>query len=86
MDATYKTNKYNLHLIIISGVSSENKNVILSIAFVQKETSEVYQWLLQQLIDFNDGLEPGTIITDFDPCMCAGIEAAFSRNTTHLLC
>lgn len=34
MDATYKTNKYDLHLTIFSGVSSENKNVILAIAFV----------------------------------------------------
>lgn len=34
MDATYKTNKYDLHLTIMSGVSSENKNVILAIAFV----------------------------------------------------
>lgn len=34
MDATYKTNKYDLHLTILSGVSSENKNVILAIAFV----------------------------------------------------
>ena len=54
MDATYKTNKYDLHLTIFSGVSSENKNVILAIAFVQRETAEVYQWLLQQLKDFND--------------------------------
>ena len=34
MDATYKTNKYDMHLTIFSGVSSENKNVILAIAFV----------------------------------------------------
>lgn len=47
MDATYKTNKYDLHLTIVSGVSSENKNVILAIAFVQRETAEVYEWLLK---------------------------------------
>ena len=46
MDATYKTNKYDLHLTIFSGVSSENKNVILGIAFVQRETAETYEWLL----------------------------------------
>ena len=86
MDATYKTNKYDLHLTIFSGVSSENKNVILGIAFVQRETAEVYDWLLNQLREFSDGLEPKTIITDFDPSMCAGIESAFSSKTTHLLC
>ena len=86
MDATYKTNKYDLHLTILSGVSSENKNVILAIAFVQRETAEVYKWLLKQLVDFNNGLEPRTIITDFDPSMCAGIEQVFTPKTTHLLC
>lgn len=86
MDATYKTNKYDLHLTIFSGVSSENKNVILAIAFIQQETPEVYEWLLKQLLFFNEGKEPATIITDFDPSMCKGIETVFSNKVTHLLC
>ncbi len=46
MDATYKTNKYDLHLTVFSGVNSENKNVILGIGLVQRETAETYQWML----------------------------------------
>lgn len=85
MDATYKTNKYDLHLTIFSGVSSENKNIILAIAFVKRETAETYTWMLEELKKFTMGLEPKTIITDFDASMCAGIEEVFGK-TTHLLC
>jgi transposase-like protein len=46
MDATYKTNKYDLALTILSGVSSEGKNIILGVAFLSRETSEHYTWLL----------------------------------------
>lgn len=42
MDATYKTNKYDLALTIFSGVSSEGKNIILAIAFLSRETADHY--------------------------------------------
>jgi len=73
MDATYKTNKYDLHLTVFSGVNSENKNVILGIGLVQRETAETYRWMLQKLKEFSNGLQPKTIITDFDPNMCISI-------------
>lgn len=85
MDATYKTNKYDLALTIFSGVSSEGKNIVLGFAFLSRETFENYKWLLTQLVEFNEGKEPGTIITDFDSSMCKAIEDVFIK-TTHLLC
>lgn len=42
MDATYNTNKHNLALGIISGVSSEGKNIIMGIAFLARESTEHY--------------------------------------------
>ena len=73
MDATYKTNKHDLALTIISSVSGEGRNIILGIAFLSRETADHYVWLLEQLVEFT-GKEPGTIITDFDSSMCHGIE------------
>ncbi len=84
MDATYKTNKHELALTVISSVSGEGRNIILGFAFLSRETADHYIWLLQTLIEFT-GKEPGTIITDFDSSMCAGIEKIFNK-TTHLLC
>lgn len=74
MDATYNTNKHNLALAIISGVSSEGKNIIMGVAFLQRESTEHYRWLLNTLVDFSGGIEPTTFMTDFDSSMCGGIE------------
>ena len=85
MDATYNTNKHGLALAIISGISSEGKNIMLGISFLARESIDHYQWLLRTLVEFNDGIEPRTIMTDFDSSMCGAIEATFSK-TQHLLC
>ena len=85
MDATYNTNKHGLALAIISGISSEGKNIIMGIAFLARETVDHYQWLLKTLVEFSGGIEPKTFMTDFDSSMCGGIEATFHK-TTHLLC
>lgn len=69
MDATYKTNKYNMPLTVISSVNNEGKNVVLGFAIVEHETSETYEWLMNKLKEINDGVEPGVIHTDFDPAM-----------------
>lgn len=74
MDATYNTNKQNLALAILSGVSNEGKNIILAVAFLSRETADNYSWLLHTLMDMNSGIEPNTIITDFDSSMCQAIE------------
>jgi hypothetical protein len=79
MDATYNTNKQNLALAVISGVSGEGWNIILAIALLSRETAENYRWLLKELIEFNNGVEPNTIITDFDSSMCAAIESTFQK-------
>lgn len=85
MDATYKTNFHSLALTVFSGVNNEGKNVVLGFALVKRETMETYKWLLRNLLRFNEDLEPGTILTDFDPSMCGAIEKTL-KNTTHLLC
>ena len=85
MDATYKTNNQSLALTVISGITNEGKNVVLGFALVKRETMDTYKWLLSNLLKFNDDLEPGVILTDFDASMCGAIEKTFSK-TTHLLC
>ena len=46
MDATYCTNRHGLALAMVSGVSSEGRNVLLAVSFLAKETTEHYTWLL----------------------------------------
>lgn len=92
IDTTQKTNKYDMSLVTISGISSDNKNIVLAFALIQKEQAEVYEWILRKLKDFSGGLEPRCIITDYDLALCTAIERVYSApksggcGTTHLLC
>jgi hypothetical protein len=70
MDSTYNTNQLGLALAVVNGISSEGKNLILAVALMKEETAENYVWLLRQLTEMNDGLEPKAIMTDFDASMC----------------
>jgi len=46
---------------------------------------DTYEWILKNLVNFNQGEAPRVLLTDFDPSMSGAIERALP-NTTHLLC
>jgi hypothetical protein len=46
MDATYKTNKHDLALTLLTSVSGEGRNIILGFALLSRETAGHYVWLL----------------------------------------
>lgn len=48
--------------------------MVLGFALVKRETMDTYKWLLKNLVKFNDDVEPGAILTDFDPSMSGAIE------------
>lgn len=75
MDATYKTNNQQLALAVISGINNEGKNIVLGFGLVKRETMDTYKWVLNNLLRFNDGVEPGVILTDYDASMCGAIES-----------
>ena len=77
MDATYNTNQLGLVLTVLNGISSEGKNLIMGFALLAKETTENYQWLLRQLRDMNQQLEPKVIMTDFEASICQAIELEY---------
>ncbi len=77
MDVTYNTNQLGLTLVVISGILSEGKNGLMGFAFMARETTDNYVWLLSQLRDMNGGIEPNLLMTDFDIPMCSAIERVF---------
>lgn len=85
MDATYRTNHQGMALTIFTAVNNEGRNVIVAFGLVQRETMDTYEWLLKQLVNFNNGEAPKVLLTDFDPSMSGAIEKTLP-NTTHLLC
>lgn len=57
IDATYKTNKYKMLLIIIGGVTPLNINYYVAFAFVFKERNKVYKGLFECVNDIYEDLD-----------------------------
>ena len=49
MDATCKTNRFGMPLVLLAGVNEIKKTVILALALIQVEDGESYMWVLQQV-------------------------------------
>lgn len=57
---------------------------MMGMAFIARENSENYSWILTQLREMNSGIEPRTVITDFDIPMCSAIEKVYIRSNHFL--
>ena len=86
MDATYKTNKYNLPFLEIVGVTSTNKTFSIAFAFMHNEQISNYRWTLTCLkLTINNSFCPRVIVTDRDLALMKACEDVFPENN-HLLC
>ncbi|KAJ9541940.1 hypothetical protein OSB04_028446, partial [Centaurea solstitialis] len=74
MDATYKTNKYNLPFLEI-GVTSTNKTFSIAFAFMYNEQTSNYTWALTCLkLTINGSFWPRVIVTDRDLALMKACE------------
>lgn len=75
-DNTYKTNQFNMPLNVLVIVNNDGKSHLVGCSLVSGETTQDYEWILQQLLEANDNLPPHVILVDEDPAMeaaCANI-------------
>ena len=82
VDATYKTNKYQIPLVVSTGISNEGKNVLFGLCLMNDETYESYRWALKKFFQHNKSI-PELILTDQDPAIIKAVE---QENSVHLLC
>ncbi|KAF5783729.1 putative MULE transposase domain, FHY3/FAR1 family [Helianthus annuus] len=67
IDATYKTNIYNMPFIQIVGMTPTNKSFIIAHAVVSKERGDNFVWVLERVKAMLDEcMEPRVILTDRD--------------------
>ena len=86
MDCTYKTNKYNMPLLDIIGVTCFNTSFYSGFAFLDKEDEENYTWALRAFKKILvEGNGPSVIMTDRELALINGIKSVFP-NTKSLLC
>ncbi|TYG40109.1 hypothetical protein ES288_D12G066900v1 [Gossypium darwinii] len=65
VDATYKTNKYDLPFVQIVGVTSTNKTFSIAFAFIINEKEEKYNWALTCLkLTLEECMYPRVTATD----------------------
>ncbi|XP_015961748.1 protein FAR1-RELATED SEQUENCE 5-like [Arachis duranensis] len=84
-DATYGWNKYNLPVIVFSGVNHHNQTCVFATAMVSCESITSYVWVLRKLLECMGGKAPTAVITDGDRSMRVAIQEVFP-NAHHRLC
>ncbi|XP_016169062.1 protein FAR1-RELATED SEQUENCE 5-like [Arachis ipaensis] len=84
-DATYGRNKYNLPVVVFSGVNHHNQTCVFGTAMVSCESQESYIWVLRQFLECMQGKAPHSVITDGDPAMRIAIRSVFPE-AHHRLC
>jgi hypothetical protein len=86
IDATYKTNLYNLPLVEIVGVTSTSKTFSIAYAFVEYEQEAHYKWVLQCLKStLGEGFAVRVVLTDRDLALMKACTDVMP-DVKHLLC
>ncbi|XP_057808414.1 protein FAR1-RELATED SEQUENCE 5-like [Salvia miltiorrhiza] len=85
VDATYKTNKYDLICVPIVGINHHRMNVMFAIAFLSNEKTESYEWLFSTFLESMYHREPSIIFSDQDQALMNGVDVTF-RDAKHWLC
>ena len=87
MDATYKTNRFNMPLLIISSVDQFGHSYIVACSLLLSETTESYGYALESFKRLFEHVvfEVSTIITDQETAFINAINSSFP-GATHQLC
>jgi hypothetical protein len=88
LDATYKTNRFNLPLINICTMTATNETLLIGQAFITHEEIGDYEWVLQfykKLCDQQVIPYPKTIISDKAGGMLGAVPLVFPE-AYHMLC
>lgn len=86
MDCTYKTNRYNLPLLEIVGVTSTNMTFLVAAVYLEAEKEANYTWACEVLKSMMDeSCIPNVIVTDCEKALMNAIRRTFPT-TIHLLC
>ncbi|XP_035836908.1 uncharacterized protein LOC118484905 [Helianthus annuus] len=86
IDATYKTNIYNMPFIQIVGMTPTNKSFIIAHAVVSKERGDNFVWVLERVKSMLDEcMEPRVILTDRDLALMGACAKVFP-DASRLLC
>ncbi|WOH15032.1 hypothetical protein DCAR_0934565 [Daucus carota subsp. sativus] len=84
-DSTYRTNRYCMPFIPITGVNHHYQNILFGFALIRDEKETSYEWVLKTWLEAVDNKPPITIITDQDIALGNAI-AKILPTTKHTYC
>jgi len=85
IDATYKTNMYNLPFIQVIGVTSTSESFCVAHAFVSREREDNYIWVLKNIKSMLDKcMEPRVILTDRELALMNACAKVFPNASNNL--
>ena len=85
IDATYKTNVYNMPFVEVVGVTSTSKTFLVACAFVVNEKGGTYDWVLLRLNEVVGFNKVTAILTDRDRALMGACRDVIP-DAGHLLC
>ncbi|CAG9938098.1 unnamed protein product [Clonostachys rosea f. rosea IK726] len=77
LDCTYKTNRFNMLLLNICGVTGTNKTFTIASIFLNNEVEATYKWALSTLLDVMEEYDipmPRVTVTDRELALINGIK------------
>lgn len=84
LDTSCLTSKYEVPLVIFTGVNHHGQSVLLGCGLVASETVESYVWLFRAWLTYIVGRPPQAIITDLDKSLQTALFEVFPR-ASHFL-
>lgn len=88
MDTTFSTNRFGWPLCLICAVDEHNHTVILAVALIHHQTTEAFEWVLQQLhsaMPDDAWARVACVFTDGDQAMAAALSSTVPHSK-HLRC
>ncbi|XP_052623808.1 protein FAR1-RELATED SEQUENCE 5-like [Lactuca sativa] len=84
MDATYRTNRYNMIFVPFTAINNHDKTINVGAGLISDETIESYSWLLEAFLSSHKK-KPTMILSDMDAALSCSISKVF-QGCTHRLC
>ncbi|XP_057806189.1 protein FAR1-RELATED SEQUENCE 5-like [Salvia miltiorrhiza] len=85
VDATYKTNKYNLICVPMVDINHHRMNVLFGLSFLSNEKAVSYEWLFSTFLQAMYHKEPSIVFSDQDMAVVNAMDSTF-RQASHRLC
>ncbi|TYZ63072.1 hypothetical protein PybrP1_006888, partial [[Pythium] brassicae (nom. inval.)] len=86
MDSMYRTNRYEMPLLHVVGMTNTNISFTIALCFLRSESQANYHWALSELrTKLGDEYAPGVIVTDRELALMNAVAISFPR-AKHLLC